>query len=181
MWFAGSGFYMPVVPLNLLCSWTWLWNSLPRRPADHVKNMGLMCNRRRFYKTHVQRSGGPLLKWNQHRLLAWLRSKDLGLRSHGRSCELYEAIPYSFASTSRFSSSFGSWNILPRSFCNLLGVRPLLYSQVQCIIVLADSSFCAEMVLRLILAAGPMWCPSWYSQRLSCWISSCSFYPWWWR
>lgn len=92
MWFAGCRFYMPVVLFNLLCSWIWLWNSFPWRPADHVRNMGLMCNRWRFYKTHVQRSGGPLLKWNQHRLLAWLRSKDLGLRSPGRSWELYEAL-----------------------------------------------------------------------------------------
>lgn len=42
------------------------------------------------------------------------------------------------------------------SSCDLLGVRPLLDSQVQCIIVLSDSSLCAEMALWLILAAGPI-------------------------
>jgi hypothetical protein len=39
---------------NLLSSWTWLWVSLRWSPADSVKNMGLMCSRWRFYKTHVQ-------------------------------------------------------------------------------------------------------------------------------
>lgn len=46
--------------------------------------------------------------------LGWLRSKDLGLRSPGRSCELYEAI-YNLIALHHllgFSSSFCSWSVL---------------------------------------------------------------------
>ena len=80
------------------------------------------------------------------------------------------------------------WNVFFLSFffffcrysCDLLGWVYFWHSQVY-ILSLSWAISCAEMILRLILAAGPMWCHSWYSQRFSCWISSCSFYSWGWR